>query len=291
MEKYNLYVHTSRLLNDPGSAKVIQRIAHPTTVTSVKIGTTTEDKMITIGFGKMYHWWMTSEDTSHNESAKIYIGKLKLTKGAWLRHFTIPWSMNNLTSKRYKQSGTGYTYYIVPPGRVALISGYTIVGGAGTYSYFDVNEQRIESVAPYETKVVSPAETNGIYLEAYDRFLLQVGDGWGSAQCRVMEFDAEEEVSIHFGLLGYSIYQVPSGYNMFISFLYGWAAYGPPGGGVYLQVFEDGQWMDYYDLESEIWNVGKGVLYFPEGTYLSMAVGCFGVMIGILVKPDLPEAG
>ena len=289
MEKYNLYVHTSRLLNDPGSAKVIQRIAHPTTVTSVKIGTWTEDKMIKIEFNKAYHWWMTSEDTSHNESAKIYIGKLRLTKGAWLRHFSTPWGKNHLKTKTYKQSGTGTLMYVIPPRRVALISGYNIVGGSATYSYLDVSGQRIESVAPTATKVASPADTNGLYLAAYDYFAFSVGDGWGSGQLTLMEFDAEDGILIHNASLGGGlIYTVPKGYNMFVTFLYGWNLIGPPYS-TYLSILEDGQWMDYYDLESETWNVGKGVLYFPERTSLSMNMYSFGVMTGILIKPDLPE--
>jgi hypothetical protein len=104
-----------------------------------------------------------------------------------------------------------------------------------------------------------------------------------------MEFDAEDGILIHNASLGGGlIYTVPKDYNMFVTFLYGWNLIGPPYP-TYLSILEDGQWMDYYDLESETWNVGKGVLYFPEGTSLSMNMYSFGVMTGILIKPDLPE--
>ena len=264
---YKIYVWTS---NNSASSKIIDDVSHPGHKSTINVGKSTYSGSgdITIGYNTPYFFWVTAYDKAGNENATKSSSNPTndmIFKGQELIHFSTPWKMSHLTSKRYRQSGgAGTTTYTVPSGKCALIAGYKLYRGAAEIASISINGANIETESAGVVINRRPQLTNGMYAEYGDYINLLTQNATGYAEARIKEFDSDPDISVIVMYLSSATpYTVTSGKTLFITFIFGWPA------SQMLQIYEETspgvrEWIDVYDIHVEEWNVGKGILQIPS---------------------------
>lgn len=220
------------------------------------------------GFESMYntalYFWVASIDKWAGKSSKVASAPTNamIFKGQSLVHFSTPWRMGGATRIRKVVAQNQSDTYTVPSGHCALICGYHLDrGGAGGTATLWVNNLVVESATTATIIMRSPGATNGMYIEYGDHLDIGANNTAGAhGEVTVLEFNSDADVSVVVtAITPHSTYTVTAGKTLYLTYIATW--YGTPN---YLVV--DG--VSVWDIENELWNLGKGVLQFPAGSEL-----------------------
>lgn len=230
--------------------------------------------------------WVRTVDNWGNVSSYVASSpsNAQLFKAQILIHFSMPWKMSGKTTTKYIVGVDATTTYTVPVNRCALILGYHLEYGSGGSVAINVDDSTLE-LADVTTGLIkrTPGFCNGMYLEYGDHIDLVSSNHAGNlGWVRILEFDADDDVSVVFAPVSNPTptYTVSTGKTLYVTNLITQSV-----GANYLQIYEGGGWVDVWDVQSEGWSLGKGVLQFPPGTVLRMDSG-YAYIFGVEVKGD-----
>ncbi len=267
---YKLYAWGS---DDSGSALVIGDISHPAHKFSIKVGASTYytgGGNASLSFNTTYYFWVEAySGVGVPAAAKAATSPTngKLLKIEWLRSFINPWKMKGKATYHYNRTTVaGTNTHAVASGKVALLEGYQLTGTDGAnYTYITVTDGVSGFVL--ETNIGasirrSPAFTNGLYLYYGCSIKLVTVGGTGCAgTMKILEFDSDSDItSVIKYLDDDTSYTVPAGKGLTVTFL--WVDTGT----YYLQQYINAAWENVWDVGTELWELGKGCLYFPPGS-------------------------